>query len=306
MSCLKPIRIENPKRPLFASDPTFLVVPCGKCPACKIDSRKELSLRVMLESKLYPYNIFFTLTYDELNEPWRDYSDEPDAPRLAPCFSKRDVQLFIKRLRKRLSGNGKSQIRYFIASEYGPRNFRPHYHCIVWNFPEWPISKIHTTIQDCWKLGSVGGVGILNDGGCAYCCKYLLKRQPDEFNILDPNFSLRSRRPAIGYGFFEQRPHLIRWLRETRRKDFALAQDRFFSLPRLFASKIFDDEMLSDIGEKRKAAYLDKVNSKFSRLVDVLGSPAEACDLLRRETEARWLALNRSINRTLKKSKEHE
>ncbi|WGL31459.1 replication initiator protein [Dipodfec virus UOA04_Rod_1074] len=306
MSCLKPIRIENPKRPLSASDPTFLVVPCGKCPGCRIDSRKELSLRVLLESKLYPYNIFFTLTYDEINEPWRDYSDDADSPYLAPCFSKRDVQLFIKRLRKRLFGNGKSKIRYFIASEYGPKSFRPHYHCIVWNFPEWPISKVHSVLQECWNLGHVGGVGILNDGGCAYCCKYLLKRQPDEFAILDPNFSLRSRRPAIGYGFFEERPHLVNWLRESRRKDFALTQDRFFSLPRLFASKIFDDEMLSDISEKNQAAYIDKINTKFNRLVNVLGSPAEACDLLRRENEARWLALNRSIHKTLKKSKEHE
>lgn len=43
--------------------------------------------------------------------------------------SKRDIQLFLKRLRKNLSKYTDEKIRYYAVSEYGPKTFRAHYHC---------------------------------------------------------------------------------------------------------------------------------------------------------------------------------
>lgn len=44
--------------------------------------------------------------------------------------SKRDVQLFLKRVRKSLSKYSDEKIRYYAVSEYGPKTFRAHYHVL--------------------------------------------------------------------------------------------------------------------------------------------------------------------------------
>lgn len=44
--------------------------------------------------------------------------------------SKRDAQLFLKRVRKNLSKYSDEKIRYYIVSEYGPKTFRAHYHVL--------------------------------------------------------------------------------------------------------------------------------------------------------------------------------
>ncbi len=71
--------------------------------------------------------------------------------------SKRDIQLFFKRLRKRIheieKNTGESMpIRYFIASEYGPRTLRPHYHGILFFDSEKLTHFIQGTIVKSWGL----------------------------------------------------------------------------------------------------------------------------------------------------------
>lgn len=46
-------------------------------------------------------------------------------------LSKRDVQLFLKRLRKYVYKNTRERLRYFIVGEYGPKTYRPHYHLLL-------------------------------------------------------------------------------------------------------------------------------------------------------------------------------
>ena len=59
---------------------------------------------------------FITLTYNNENLPPGDE------------LCKRDLQLFIKRLRKVNPG-----IRYFAIGEYGEEGKRPHYHAVIFN-----------------------------------------------------------------------------------------------------------------------------------------------------------------------------
>lgn len=51
-----------------------------------------------------------------------------------------DVQKFIKRLRRKIDLNNlykNEKIKYYCVSEYGPRNFRPHFHLLLYhNCPE--------------------------------------------------------------------------------------------------------------------------------------------------------------------------
>ena len=94
-----------------------MIVPCGKCPACLENRRQDWAIRIMEESKNYDFNYFITLTYDENHYP-KDNS-----------VDKRAIQLFIKRLRKRL----KAPIKYYCVGEYGTKTRRAHYHVIVFN-----------------------------------------------------------------------------------------------------------------------------------------------------------------------------
>ena len=85
MQCTAPITLFKVGKQYY---PQGLQVPCGKCLACRIKNRKEWQIRMLHELNYHDDAVFLTLTY----------SDEylPDNNTLV----KRDLQLFIKRLRK--------------------------------------------------------------------------------------------------------------------------------------------------------------------------------------------------------------
>ena len=69
---------------------------------------------------------------------------------------KKDIQNFLKRLRKKIdklniSDNDK-KIRYYIASEYGPITKRPHYHGIIFFDSKQLGSQIKNLIVESWGL----------------------------------------------------------------------------------------------------------------------------------------------------------
>ena len=98
--------------------------PCGQCLACRINRRRVWTNRLLLESLDHEHNSFITLTYADEFLPI-----SPTKP--VPTLCKRDAQLFLKRLRKRLT----FPIRYYLCGEYGGLNGRPHYHAILFGFP---------------------------------------------------------------------------------------------------------------------------------------------------------------------------
>lgn len=71
---------------------------------------------------------------------------------------KKDVQNFLKRLRKliykEIISDEKSEttsIRYYVASEYGPKTFRPHYHGIIFFDNAALATKISDYIVSAWS-----------------------------------------------------------------------------------------------------------------------------------------------------------
>ena len=102
-------------------DPVQL--PCGQCIGCRLEKSRQWAMRIAHESSLYDQNCFLTLTF----------SDEHLPQNLS--VSKRDLQLFMKRLRKHFAPR---KIRFFQCGEYGELNMRPHYHSILFNvdFPD--------------------------------------------------------------------------------------------------------------------------------------------------------------------------
>lgn len=185
------------KKPKLDYD-NFVIVPCGKCPECRQKWRRQLAERVRYELITRKSRaMFITLTYNNDNLP-ADGS-----------LVHRDVQLFMKRLRRQLEYYYMTRVRAFICGEYGHKNGRPHYHLIVFGVNHdmleqfgksyyWRKSKKgHTQyrnpwLEKCWSkkirvLGDNGKwhtelqplgfveVGDVLDTSAPYMAKYMVK-----------------------------------------------------------------------------------------------------------------------------------
>lgn len=171
---------------------------CGNCLPCTITRRRVWSTRIMLESFLHEHNSFITLTYDDAKVP-ADGS-----------VSKREVQLFLKRLRKAVAP---VKIRYYMVGEYGETLGRPHYHGAMFGLPT--CERLRTehrlktccgpceTVRSAWGNGGVD-LGELNQLTAQYVAGYITKRIPLKERELwqrEKEFSVMSRRPVgIGAG----------------------------------------------------------------------------------------------------------
>jgi len=190
-----------------------LVVGCGKCAACINSKSSSMSLQTCLESVNHKYTYFVTLTYAPKYLPTfsvsydierRGYVYYNHCERTAPLgefyfnsvlnysssklhslldkcqlngrlsyTSVRDVQLFLKRLRKHLYLQGiNEKIRYYVVAEYGPVHFRAHYHLLLWFDEQETLSAMPQSICKAWKYGRIDYS--LSRGGCAnYCASYV-------------------------------------------------------------------------------------------------------------------------------------
>ena len=147
MNCISPVRITKNLSP--SDYPDGLLVPCGSCISCRIAKRREWSLRLLHELSYHDDAVFLTLTYDDAHVP----------PNMS--LRKRDLQLFMKRLRIKLDRLGIEHcIKYFACGEYGTRTKRPHYHLLLWNFPDnnkqhFPnVTSVLHFIEECWSVYS--------------------------------------------------------------------------------------------------------------------------------------------------------
>ena len=129
--------------------PMFIEVPCGHCACCRDKKCREWEFRAVAESVSSSNSTYFiTLTY---------------APKYFPHYgvTKSAIQLFMKRLRIKLDRLGIEHcIKYFACGEYGTRSKRPHYHLLLWNFPDdnkehFPnVTSVLHFIEECWSVYS--------------------------------------------------------------------------------------------------------------------------------------------------------
>lgn len=152
-------------------------IPCGKCVACRVNNAASWATRAMHESQYCDGGCFVTLTYSPEHCP-SDY-----------CISKRDVQLFLKRLRKHLSTHGGSLRAYFAVGEYGTKFGRPHYHILLlgwspddleYHSKSYSGLPVYTskTLERIWGLGFCP-VGTITSGSAAYVARYSKKLDND-------------------------------------------------------------------------------------------------------------------------------
>lgn len=221
--------------------------PCGKCVECQIEKSNEWAYRIMAEASDYDKNCFITLTYE----------DNPKS------LIKRDYQLFLKRLRKKIGS-----FRYFLSGEYGSKRGRPHFHLIIFGwFPQdaFLINKKKKYygsefLADIWGKGFVS-VGELDFDDAKYCAKYLQKSQ-DLFSFQTPPFIQASLKPGLGFNYFmKNKENLLK-------TDKLVFRGKFISLPRYFIKLMMRElntENISKFNElrlnrKKKAELLYRNN----------------------------------------------
>lgn len=188
-----------------------VTIPCGQCIGCRIQRTKDWALRCVHEASLHTENCFITLTYNDENLP-------PDEGLV-----KRDFQLFMKRLRKRLGGR---KIKYYMCGEYGSQLGRPHYHAIVFGWNPHDLEPFRTfqgvttyeskMLADVWGLGFVT-VGDVTWQSAAYVARYCMKKitgDPAELHYtkcdrftgelipVHPEYAAMSK--GIGKGWYEK------------------------------------------------------------------------------------------------------
>lgn len=229
---------------IVKTDEAQHAVPCGRCPLCKKRRVNSWVFRLQKEDERSSSSYFITLTYDN------DHLPISPKGRLTLC--KRDFQLFMKRLRK-LSSN---KLRYYAVGEYGTKNWRPHYHIILFNLENikfvedaWKaVSSFSTTIAllSDTALPEVTTIGqidwsIATPDSIAYTCKYIdkLARVP-QYGGDDrvPEFSLMSK----GLGANYVTDAMIKYHNDDLSRGYVTQRGGFkMPLPRYYANKLFDD-----------------------------------------------------------------
>lgn len=245
-SCYSPMSIP---RPNGRGSTDRITVPCNKCAACINRSRRAWAFRLAQELKTAETAFFVTLTYATDNLPIDEYCN--------PCVSKRDCQLFLKRLRRSLPNR---KIRYYLVSEYGTSGLRPHYHAIIFNLPN--STNTIDKLNDAWQQGFVH-VGSVTTKSINYVTKYVFKKTkvPQGFT---PCFSLKSSRPGIGADYIAKRGQ---W-HTSNAAYYAIADGGSkISLPRYFRDRIFDRESRENHAHD---SQFELLNSETESLEDYL------------------------------------
>lgn len=211
-------------------------IPCGQCIDCRLEKSRQWSIRCMLESSFYDYNYFLTITYAPEYLPVSSFTTVDSGEIFSmPTLVKRDVQLFMKRLRSTWKRKyNRDDIRFFGSGEYSPIKERPHYHFILFNLPIYDLQYFGLSksgqplwtspeIDSIWSKGFVF-IGKVEQDSCSYTAKYCLKKvtgkaktERDDYlkrltdesgKILEQfaskvdEFTLMSRRPGIGNNYF--------------------------------------------------------------------------------------------------------
>jgi len=227
-----------------------VTVPCGRCYACKAKRQEDWSLRLMQEFKASKNAYFVTLTYSDENIPWAN-----DLPSLC----KRDIQLFIKKVRK------VGKIRYFIVGEYGDKTARPHYHGIIFNVPG--INKENSTevIADKWNKGHIL-LGTVNEASIRYTTKYCLKSM-DDVSDVEKGFMLCSRKPGIGYNYLSD--SVIKY-HDAHLSNFNMVLPGGIKkpMPRYYRHKIWSEKQRKEQSEAFVKMSDEKINEEIKKSQD--------------------------------------
>lgn len=150
--------------PVKSKNGDISYVPCGKCLACKLNKQQAMAIRCEEEYKHSACALFLTFTYNNDSLPMINGH---------PTLRKKDMQNYLKRLRKELDLVG-IKVRYVIAGEYGDKGNRPHYHALF--FFSGYHNCLKNTLASNWPYGFTY-CGTVTHQSINYTLKYTLKSE---------------------------------------------------------------------------------------------------------------------------------
>lgn len=276
MPCYHPIPAWKSEGGVFfvdRGDGARIDLPCGQCIGCRLRRSQDWSLRIMHEASMWKENCFVTLTYG------RD-----KLPALGSlCYA--DYQLFMRRLRWFMYP---ARPRFFMCGEYGPVNFRPHYHACLFNIdfkdlvPRGISASGHkyyssVDLEDLWGHGNVSVQPLVKETA-SYCAKYIVGKVTGDaaearYRVVDadgvisyrePEFCRCSLKPGIGASWF------ARYGGDVYPHDFVVAGGEKFSPPRYYdrlkwrEKSLVLDEIEYARQKRAKAAFADNTPERLS------------------------------------------
>lgn len=234
-----------------------VVVPCGRCRACRIRRSHEWCVRLYHESLYHDDSCFVTLTYDDEHLP-RDGQ-----------IDKVHVQSFMKMLRSEVE----EKLKYYFCGEYGEKTGRPHYHGILFGLgvaegtykrfsrAKWYPDTLLVEkgpLKASWRKGNIV-IGTVTKNSIQYVTNYIQKRLYDEEAKKDGRvqpFSLMSKK--LGAKYAEENE------KELRSRQYVVMNGVSVGLPRYYA-KILDMEGEIVKVEKENRATRSKDHKEYVR-----------------------------------------
>lgn len=221
-----------------------LTLPCGQCIGCRMDRARDWSTRLTHEASQHENNSFLTLTFNDTHLP-ENYS-----------VSVRDMQLFLKRLRKKVG-----TLRFFACGEYGDINLRPHYHLAIfgYDFPDkmpWRktssgfVTHRSATLEELWPYGH-SEIGEVTPQSAGYIARYILKKvngdraqafytrvhpRTGEIVRVQPEFITMSTRPGIGRSWYDE------FSGDTFPTDYVIIEGARRPVPRYYTKQLGSEE----------------------------------------------------------------
>lgn len=243
-------------------------LPCNQCIGCRLDKARDWATRITHEAQLHRDSCFVTLTFG------------PDHLPEDGSVSVRDLQLFMKRLRKKVG-----KVRFFGCGEYGDHSDRPHYHVILFGYdppdrkvwrrtPSGHLVYRSETLETIWPYGHVeiGNVTIESAGYVArYCTKkvtghaaeeHYRRVNPDTGVIyqLKPEFIVMSNRPGIGRDWFDL------YSMDAFPSDFVIINGQKRPVPRYYKKQLDDLSSLKVTAARKSKAREHEDNNTPERL----------------------------------------
>lgn len=233
-----------------------LQIPCGTCIGCTKSKAQAWALRCLLEAQEHDSATFTTLTYEPGKEP-------------TTGLSRRDIQLFYKRLRKKSI----KPFRHFTAGEYGETTNRPHYHAILFGLES---ERDRVRIENAWAKGHTYTVPV-TARAISYTAGYCAKKydRPDrnkphyelqinyetgeETRVLtyQPPFLQMSRGGRNGHGIGgKSRRHTQSW------KDFGIINGTRIPVPEYLHSAWEEAATGDEIEQHEHEKYLRKLTKE--------------------------------------------